>query len=163
MPVHPAYLNLMIPKTLNGLYFLILISLYDILQRVVAHNQFLSININNATTETGVDFTVKLGTVTGEVPTNLKFYKDNTYASTSEITPGTGTITGQVAALDGTGVDVTIYWQWVYETGTVTDGIATGDAADTLDGEAAASLTIPITITGVQTPPSATAITSHID
>ena len=121
-----------------------------------------SVNINNETTETGVDFTVKLGTVTG-APTNIKFYKDNTYASTSEITPGTDTITGQVAALDSTGVDVTIYWKWAYETGTITNGIATGDAADTSDGEAAASLAVPITITGIQTPPSATAITSHIN
>ena len=121
-----------------------------------------AVHVSNDTSETGADFTVKLGTVTS-APTNLKFYKSSTFTAANEITPGTGTITGQLAAGDSTGLDVTIYWQWVYETGTVTNGIAAGDSDDTDDGEAAASLTIPITITGVQTPPSATAITSHIN
>lgn len=121
-----------------------------------------AINLKNTTSETGADFTVKLGTVTN-APTNLKFYKDNTYSATSELTPGTGTITGQLEAGDDTGVDVKIYWKWLYETGAVTDGIAAGDAQDTTDGENAKTLTVPLTITGVQTPPSATAITSHIN
>ena len=37
-------------------------------------------------------------------------------------------------------------------------GVAAGDTADTADGVAAKTLTVPVTITGVQTQPSATAI-----
>jgi len=112
-----------------------------------------AISVKNTHTETGVNFTLALGTATN-VPTNLKFYKDSTF--TTEITPGTGTITGQLAALDSTGLDVSIYWKWNYET-------TNGDTADTTNGKAATELTIPITITGTQVPPSSTAITSHIN
>ena len=119
-----------------------------------------AINLSNKDSEVGVDFTVGLGTASN-VPTNLKFYKDA--AHTILLTSGTSTITGQIIAGDATGVDVTIYWVWEYETGTVTDGIATGDAADTTNGRAGSTMTLPLTIKGVQTKPSATAITSHID
>ena len=110
-------------------------------------------NVKNTNTETGVNFTIALGTVTN-IPTNLKFYKDSTFST--QITPGTDTITGQLAAKDGTGLSVPIYWKWEYET---TDG----DDEDTTDGKAATVLTIPVTITGTQVPPSSTAITSHIN
>ena len=112
--------------------------------------------LSNATTETGVDWTISLKSITNK-PTNLKFYKDS--AHTTEITPGTGTITGQLAAQDSTGLTVPIYWAWAYET----DAIATNDPIDTTDGENANSLTIGVDITGVQTQPSATAITSHVN
>ena len=119
-----------------------------------------AINVNNENSEVGVDFTISMGTITDK-PTNLKFYKDANH--TTEFVPGTTTITGQLAAEDATGVDVTLYWAWEYETGTVTDGVATGDAVDTQAGEAATSLSIPITIKGVQVRPSTTAITSHVN
>ena len=111
-----------------------------------------SIALKN-TSDVGANFTVSLGTITGK-PTNLKFYKDSTY--TTEITPGSTTITGQLIAGDSTGLSVPIYWKWLYET-------TNGDSADTTDGVAGASLTIPVTVSGVQTPPSSTAITSHIN
>lgn len=118
----------------------------------------------NTNSETGVNFTVKVGTVTasgtgGVVPANLKFYKDA--AHTTELTASG--ITGQLTAGDSTGKTVTIYWQWAYETGTVTDGIATGDEADNTAGAAGSTLTVPVTVSGVQTTPNTTAITSHID
>jgi len=112
------------------------------------------------TSETGADFKVKLGTITGTVPTNLKFYKDADY--TTELTADSA-ITGQIKANDSTGLEVKVYWKWVYETGAVTNGIAAGDADDTAAGETPATLTVPLIITGVQTQPSATAITTHID
>ena len=118
------------------------------------------ITLVNTNSEVGVDFTVGLDNINNK-PTNLKFYKDAAY--TTELTPGTGTITGQLKAGDATGVKPKIYWKWLYETGTVTDGIATGDAADTTDGKSANTLTIGLTVKGVQTEPSTTDITSHID
>lgn len=118
------------------------------------------INLVNTHSEVGVDFTVALGSVTN-APTNIKFYKDSSY--TTELTPGTSTITGQLEAEDAVGKTVTIYWKWEYETGTVTDGIATGDSADTANGKSGSELTIPVTVKGIQIAPSTTAITSHIN
>jgi len=115
-----------------------------------------NIELTNENTEVGVDFTIALDTITGK-PTNLKFYKDS--AHTTELTPGTSTITGQLAAEDATGLQVPIYWAWEYET----NAIATNDPIDTTDGEAAATLTIGVTITGTQVAPSTTGITSHVN
>ena len=117
------------------------------------------VKLVNTNSEVGVDFEVKLGALTN-APTNIKFYKDETY--TQEITTG-DTITGQLAAKDSTGIEVKVYWEWKYETGAVSNGIAAGDGADTTDGKSAKTLSVPVTIRGVQTPPSVTAITTHID
>lgn len=109
----------------------------------------------NTNSEVGVDWTITLNDVANK-PDNLKFYKDSSY--TTELTPGTSTITGQLTAKDGTGLTVPIYWKWAYET----DAIATNDPIDTEDGEAAETLTIGVDITGVQTQPGAE-IRSHIN
>lgn len=112
-----------------------------------------NIALVNTNTETGVDFTLKIKSATN-VPTNLKFYADETFST--EIEAGTGSVTGQLAANDSEGLTVPVYWKWEYET-------AGGDSADTSDGEAAKTLSIVVELTGVQTAPSTTAITSHID
>ncbi len=117
-----------------------------------------NIALTNGTTETGVDFTVKLNSITG-APANLKFYKDQEH--TTELTPGTSTITGQLAAKDATGLTVPIYWAWEFGTSDEVDNAV--NVADTEAGEAASSLTIGVDIKGVQTAPSTTAITSHVD
>ena len=114
----------------------------------------------NTNSEVGVDWTIKLNSITNK-PTNLKFYKDSSY--TTELTPGTSTITGQLTAGNSTGLSVPIYWKWVYETGTTPHTAEGEDPADTADGIAAKELTIGVDITGVQTAPSTTAITSHIN
>lgn len=111
-----------------------------------------NIALVNTNSEVGTDFTVAISTIENK-PTNLKFYKDNSYSA--EIIPGTTNVTGQLAAGDSTGVTVPIYWKWAYET-------TNGDTADTTDGTAGNSLTIPVKVTGVQTEPGA-AITSHIN
>ena len=72
-----------------------------------------------------------------------------------KIKTGYNAISAGEKSFDG----VKIYWKWAYET----DAIATNDPIDTGDGEAANTLTIGVDITGVQTEPSTTAITSHID
>lgn len=110
------------------------------------------INLNNEHSEVGVNFTLALNSIDNK-PTNLKFYKDSQHKT--ELTPGSSTITGQLVAGDSTGVNVPIYWEWKYET-------TNGDTADTADGVAAKSLTIGLTVTGVQVQPGA-AITSHIN
>ena len=115
-----------------------------------------NIALKNTNTETGVNWTIQLNSVTNK-PTNLKFYKDSQH--TTEITPGTGTITGQLAAKDSRGLTVPIYWAWEYET----SEIATNDPLDTTAGEAGSALTIGVDITGVQTQPGSSAITSHIN
>lgn len=115
-----------------------------------------NIALSNENSEVGVDFTVKLNSITNK-PTNLKFYKDSTY--TTELTPGTSEITGQLVAGESSFTGVPIYWRWEYET----NEIATNDPIDTTDGKAANALTIGVDITGVQTQPSTTAITSHIN
>ena len=61
-------------------------------------------------------------------------------------------------ANETTAQSVKIYWAWPYQTGAMTGTVAAGDAADTADGIAAKNLTVPVTITGVQVQPSATAI-----
>ncbi len=114
------------------------------------------ISVSNASSEVGVEYTVTLGTITNS-PTNIKFYSDATYAT--PLTTSTP-ITGKIKANDTTPKTVKIYWAWPYQTGAVTPstGVAAGDAVDTTDGIAAKSLTVPVTITGVQVQPSATAI-----
>ena len=112
-----------------------------------------NIAVVNTNTETGVDFTVKLKSATN-VPTNLKFYTDDTFSEELEI--GTGTVTGQLIAGDSEGLSVPVYWKWEYET---TDG----DAVDTSDGEAAKEMSIVVELTGVQTLPSTNPIESHIN
>ena len=89
------------------------------------------IELSNENTEVGVDYTINLGNVTNK-PTNLTFNGGTTYTGT--LTPGE------------TGKEVTINWEWPYET---TDG----DADDTADGEAANTMTVNATITGVQVQP----------
>lgn len=112
------------------------------------------------TSEVGVNFTVSLGEISN-LPANVKFYKDASY--TQALIPGTDDITGDLVANDAEGVTVHIYWRWLYETGTVTDGIATGDTQDNNAGVLASELTIPVMVKGVQAMPGTSAITSHIN
>lgn len=107
------------------------------------------IKISNANSEVGVNYTIKPKTVTNQ-PTYLKLYKNE--AHTEEFST-TEAITGTLApkAAEQT---IYVYWDWAYETGTVTDGVAAGDAADTTDGEAAKTMEISFDISGVQVPPT---------
>ncbi len=106
------------------------------------------ISISNANSEVGVTYTIKPKTVTNQ-PTNLKLYKDA--AHTQEFST-TATITDTLAP-KAAAQTVYVYWNWAYETGTVTDGVATGDDADTTDGKAAKTMEISFDISGVQVQP----------
>ena len=108
------------------------------------------IEISNENTEVGVRYDIKLsGTVAGQ-PTNMKFYTDSGHQT--ELT-GSTTINDTLAP-GATATTVYVYWEWPYETGTVTDGIAVGDSADTTDGTAGASLTMTFDVTGTQVQPT---------
>ena len=109
------------------------------------------IQISNANTEVGVDYEIKLPSTVANQPTNLKFYSDadhNTPITSSD--PITGNLRPNAAA-----TTVYVYWEWPYETGAVTNGVAAGDSADTTDGAAAATMTLEFEVTGTQVQPVA--------
>ena len=116
----------------------------------------LPIEVNNEHSDVAVRYTVALGTVENK-PTNLKFYlhrtgSEGSYVYSDEITPGTTTFAGTLAAREATPQDANIYWNWEFEGG---EGY---DTADTVNGVAALTTRVPVTITGVQLAPSATAV-----
>lgn len=117
------------------------------------------INLIN-TSEVGADFVVSLDDI-DNIPVNIKFYKDSNYQT--ELIPGDSTLTGTLRANDATGVTVTIYWKWLYETGDTTSAIAVNDSLDTADGVSGSILTIPVTVKGTQVLPSTSSIISHIN
>ena len=116
-----------------------------------------TIDLDNTGSEVGVDFTITFSTATG-VPSNLVFKQNGV-----TVDPTSQSITGYIAV--GETLDVPLTWEWAYETGTVTNGIAAGDSADTTNGspEAVAdrTMTVSAKITGIQVDP-ATATTTGV-
>ena len=102
--------------------------------------------LSNKNSEVAVDYTLKNNT---NLNANLQLSSDGTTWGA----PGDFTKSGTLAIGD-TGTTITVYWQWPYETGAVTDGVATGDAADTTDGENANQMTLGFDISGVQHNPA---------
>lgn len=109
-----------------------------------------TIKLTNANTETAVDFKLLVGNIT-EKPDNLKFYSD---AARSKELTATG-ITGTLKAQDATGLDVKVYWEWAYESGS--------DDKDTAAGKKAQTMKVPVTIEGTQAKPSSTPVVSKIN
>ena len=107
------------------------------------------IKLSNKNSEVGVNFTIAF-TDTTNVPQNLVFKQGST-----EINPSTGTVTGHIAA--GEELTVPLTWEWKYYTSDA------NDAKDTTDGETPKTMTVKATITGVQTTPNTTAITTGIN
>lgn len=108
-----------------------------------------TIELSNANSEVGVEYTIKLSSITNQ-PTNLKFYKTKNGTNYSNpLTTTSGTVTGTIAPQAASSVTETIYWVWPYETGTDAD-----DVADTTDGVAANTMNITFEISGVQTEPT---------
>ena len=118
-----------------------------------------SIDLVN-TSDVGANFSISLDSVE-HFPTNIKFYKDSNYQT--EIIPGITKINGQLSANDEEGLTVTIYWKWIFETGSITNGIYSGDALDNEYGVLGEILEIPVTITGTQVRPGTNPITTHIN
>lgn len=112
------------------------------------------------TSEVGANFYVSIDEITN-LPANIKFYKDENYQT--ELIPGISKITGSLKANDNKGLDIKIYWEWPYETGTNNNGDYSGDLMDNKMENSDIVLAVPITIKGVQAIPSATPITTHID
>ena len=107
----------------------------------------LTFNVSNKNTEVGTQYTIALSNE--NAPTNIKFYSDSACTIELQNSKLTGTL-----APNADSQTVKIYWKWAYETGTVTDGVATGDSADTTNGTAANTMTVTATITGVQVQPT---------
>ena len=107
----------------------------------------LTFNVSNKNTEVGTQYTIALSNE--NAPTNIKFYSDSACTIELQNSKLTGTL-----APNADSQTVKIYWKWAYETGTVTDGVATGDSDDTTDGVAANTMTVTATITGVQVEPT---------
>ena len=109
------------------------------------------------TSDVGADVTIALGEISNK-PENLKFYKTKSGSTYSdELAPGTGSVNGKLKANNASGeVEVTIYWNWAYETKSLVEGVetVTGDGDDTTVGESANELTIPVTVTGTQLNPA---------
>lgn len=116
------------------------------------------IEVANTNGETGVDFTMNFGNVSPAIGTfTFSVIPDptETATGTTAITNSAGVATGHINP--GETRKLLVSWQWAYE--------ATGDAAavtaqDTQDttvgkagGASGAKLTVPVTITGVQTEP----------
>ena len=111
-------------------------------------------SLNNANTETGVDYTIEFAKNAG-TPTNLKFYSDS--ACTTELTgTNANTYSGHLNP-GASATTVTVYWKWAYETGANSTEINSNDVIDTSNGLAATAdgMTVTATITGVQTEPVA--------
>lgn len=106
------------------------------------------IKISNANSEVGVNYTIKPKTVTNQ-PKNLKLYKD---AAHTDAFSTSAAITGTLTP-GATEQTIYVYWDWAYETGTVTDGVAAGDTDDNTDGKAAKTMEISFDISGVQVRP----------
>lgn len=112
-------------------------------------NGSFNIELSNENSEVGVAFTIAFSNLQN-VPKNLVFKQSGAVIDlTSE------TITGKIAA--GETLTVPVTWEWVYYTSDA------DDVEDTTDGEAANTMTINASITGVQIQPSSTAVTTGLD
>ena len=105
-----------------------------------------TISLSNANTEVGVDYVIKVKTITG-APTNMKFYKEAAHTNVVDTEAGiTGTLAPKAAAQE-----VYIYWQWPYETPADSDA---GDEVDTSAGESAGTVSVSFEISGTQVRPT---------
>lgn len=106
---------------------------------------YCEVELSNANTEVGVEYTISLPSTVANKPTNLKFYSDASHETeVTSAAPITGTL-----APNATATSVKIYWMWPY-----VDGTDSYDTADTTDGTAAKTMTMEFTITGTQVQPN---------
>lgn len=108
------------------------------------------IELDATGTEVALDYTIEFKDATGAIPTNLKFYttknEDGTYANEM-----TDILTGTMGVTDSDKTKtVDIYWVWEYQTGEDEASKETNDGIDTLEGQAAESITFDVVVTGIQ-------------
>ncbi len=108
-----------------------------------------TINIDGTGTEVGIDYYIKFENEQNK-PTNLVYYYgEQKFNSLSEIGPiANGTI---YANDEEKTKDVTIQWEWQYETGNL-DEIDENDVIDTQEGIANLDYTFDVIVTGTQVP-----------
>lgn len=97
-----------------------------------------SVVLKNEATLLGVDYTLTFSDFTN-IPSNLKFYNDSTFATVADITSSTYSLTGTLAA--NSSITKTWYWKWPY-----------GDASSITNDNSAAekNITFKVNVVGVQ-------------
>lgn len=91
-------------------------------------------SIDATGSEVAVDYVIEISNLTG-APDN--FFIEDPDGNKITKTSGTYTLKGTIDLTAEKLVEPTFKWKWPYETGDVTNGIATGDAVDTTAGKAA--------------------------
>ena len=116
-----------------------------------------NVSMDATGTQTAIDYTVTFNNVTN-VPKNMYFVVDNTeYATLAEVGQA---LSGHFNANDSSkSLNKTVQWKWDYETTTSKDGLRTtlvaNDAQDTIDGEAALTMSFNVVVTATQSPVTA--------
>jgi len=123
-------------------------------------NGSFNVQLVNTNTETAVDWTLTITDLSNDLPSGLKFYEDSNH--TTEVVPGTSTITGTLAAKDSNPIIVPIYWVW--EFGSSNDVSNSANISDTTAGTPTSgsnnTLSVTFNIKGVQHAPGTSAVTS---
>lgn len=108
-----------------------------------------SLIIDGSETEVGIDYVVEIRNEKNK-PTNLTYtYNEKKYNSLMEIGEE---LNGEILANEDNKIrNITIYWNWEYETGSQEE-IENNDKIDTNEGSANLDYTFDIAITGKQKP-----------
>ena len=104
------------------------------------------LKINAVGSEVAVDYKVTFGNEKNK-PDNIIFkYDGKTYSSLSEI----DAIQGTMGLTDYKSQLIKVEWEWLYETGSAVNGIASGDKVDTQNGQDNLDYTFDVIATGTQ-------------
>lgn len=120
-----------------------------------------TVALDTTGTEVALKYVINITGMTNTKPKNLHFYSDPELTNKIDTADG-AQYSGYIAQGDtGTTHNVTIYWEWKYET----EPTATNDPIDTADGEKAAAdgVTFDMTITGTQVAPTDAQVTTTQD
>lgn len=109
------------------------------------------IKLDATGSDVGVNYVIKFQNET-QKPQNLKFlYNEKIYESLTELEKN---LTGIINANDKNKIiDLTIGWNWKYETGNTIKDISLSDIIDTQDAKRINNYTFDIVVTGAQVQP----------
>lgn len=109
------------------------------------------IKLDGTGSEVGINYIVRFENESKK-PRNLKFlYDNNVYNSLTELQE---VLVGAINADEQNKIkELTIYWQWDYETGKTEQEILASDIADTQDAKQISDYTFDIVVSGTQIMP----------